>query len=414
MRCQKCGYEVGSSNFCSNCGARIIEKQSDKERPESMKNEPYKITSIPQSQIDYSEKKKPNAKKILKITIPIIASILLLTIIIIVISRLNTINSKDLIGIWTNKNNSESSISFFEDGTGKFYGLKNNELFEDSISFKWKLEKDNLLLSVDFILFNEDISFKAEKKGDRLILTTNDDSLGDIGAKSIWVRGSKRESQSEEETKDDNTTDTVSGETKESITTSTTIVTSTEEKAQIDDKDFLTKTYIYDDGWGATYYFIVIKNNSKQSVSIDINGVARDSSNKIVGAADEEIDILGPGEETLGYLYFDEVENVTKVDCTYSYNTKPYYTPCISNLQVEKSVNSKNVVVSVTNKGYKSAEFVKAYALFFDSNNNVVDFDYTYVTDSDSEIKPEATLSVQLDTYEDFSSVSVYLTGRSD
>ena len=51
-------------------------------------------------------------------------------------------------------------------------------------------------------------------------------------------------------------------------------------------------------------------------------------------------------------------------------------------------------------------------ALFLDSAGKVVRYDSTYIVDGDSEIKPGATLSKQLDTYEAFDTVEVYLTGR--
>ena len=52
-----------------------------------------------------------------------------------------------------------------------------------------------------------------------------------------------------------------------------------------------------------------------------------------------------------------------------------------------------------------------SYALFLDSAGKVVRYDSTYIVDGDSEIKPGATLLKQLDTYEAFDTVEVYLTG---
>ena len=66
---------------------------------------------------------------------------------------------------------------------------------------------------------------------------------------------------------------------------------------------------------------------------------------------------------------------------------------------MEQTINDQNLTVIATNDGSYSAQFVEAYALFFDADNKVVSYDSTYVTDGDSEIKPGATLSVQLDTY---------------
>lgn len=185
-----------------------------------------------------------------------------------------------------------------------------------------------------------------------------------------------------------------------------------EVNADYSEKDFTTKTYLYEDKY-ATTYFVVIKNNSKATVAIKINGVAKDSSGNTVGAADASVNVLGPGEETMQYLYFKNVKNVAKVDCTYSYDSSNY-SAILKDLSVQQSVNSGNVVVSIKNNGKAAASFVEAHALFFDSNGNVVHHDYKYVNDSDYQIKPGATLSAQLNSRNDFASVKVYLDARAD
>jgi hypothetical protein len=69
--------------------------------------------------------------------------------------------------------------------------------------------------------------------------------------------------------------------------------------------------------------------------------------------------------------------------------------------------------ISVTNKGDYPAQYVLAYCLFLDKENNVVKTDWTYVTDGDSEIKPNATISAQLDNYSgSYDHAEVYFEGR--
>ena len=127
-----------------------------------------------------------------------------------------------------------------------------------------------------------------------------------------------------------------------------------------------------------------------------------------------EIDILGPGETSLGYFYFDDVQGVATVEYELSYDTVPYYAPVIGNLTIEQTINDKNVIIGVTNNGTKAAQFVEAYALFFDANNKVIETASSYVVDDDSEIKPGKTIVEQLDAYALFDHVEVYLTGRGD
>ena len=93
-------------------------------------------------------------------------------------------------------------------------------------------------------------------------------------------------------------------------------------------------------------------------------------------------------------------------------NVRKIYKPVISNLSVEQNINDDNVVLVVTNNGEYPAEFVEAYALFFDAEGNIVKTDTSYITDDDSELKPGATLSAQLDCRSGFDTVECYYTGR--
>jgi hypothetical protein len=111
-------------------------------------------------------------------------------------------------------------------------------------------------------------------------------------------------------------------------------------------------------------------------------------------------------------FYFDSVKGIDHVKYSMGFDTSPYYSSVISDLESVNSINDKNVVVTVTNNGTQAAQFVEAYALFLDSDGNVVYYDSTYVTDGDSEIKPGATLSKQLTAYNSFDTVEVYFTGR--
>ena len=86
----------------------------------------------------------------------------------------------------------------------------------------------------------------------------------------------------------------------------------------------------------------------------------------------------------------------------------------IGDLNVEYTTNEKNAIVTITNKGSKPAEFVEAYALFFDADGNVMRSDTTYFSDDDFELKPGASITKQMNAYGTFSSVKIYVSGRRD
>lgn len=182
----------------------------------------------------------------------------------------------------------------------------------------------------------------------------------------------------------------------------------------VSDSDFEKMGYLYNSGIGTTSYYVVIKNNSDAIVSIHGNAVAKDAAGNSVGADDMDIDVLGPGETTAEYFWFGDVGDVATVECSYTYNTNPYYKNVLSNLDVKNTLNEENVVTTITNNGDYSASFVDAYALFFNENNEVISAAEAYIMDDEDEIKPGATLSGQLDCYKSYDHVEVYLKGRAE
>jgi copper chaperone CopZ len=137
-----------------------------------------------------------------------------------------------------------------------------------------------------------------------------------------------------------------------------------------------------------------------------------DAEGNTIGAADTSVDVLGPQEESIAYFYFSNVKGIASVDYSLSYSESRYYSPVISDLAQEITINNSNVIVTLTNNGSEAARFVQAYALFMDSSGNIVYTDSGYITDDDSELKSGATLSKQLDCRTAFDHVEVYLTGR--
>lgn len=181
------------------------------------------------------------------------------------------------------------------------------------------------------------------------------------------------------------------------------------------DQDFSITGYLYENSLGDSLYFITIKNNSKTTVTVNGNATALDKTKRPIGADSMEIDVLGPGETSIGYFYFDNVTGIDSVDYKMSYKTASYYKPVIANLSTKHTANGNNVTVSVTNNGVIDAQFVEAYALFFDASDNLLYYDSKYVGDNDSEIKPGATISAQLSTYgKAYDHVRVFYTGRSN
>lgn len=186
------------------------------------------------------------------------------------------------------------------------------------------------------------------------------------------------------------------------------------EEVSVSADDFEIKEYPYENSIGDTLYFLVIRNNSQATVDISGNGTALDSAGNTIGADDCSLDVLGPGEESITYFYFDSVTGIDHVEYTLDYAPETYYDSVISEISLEETVNDMNLTVTATNNGDKPANFVEAYALFMDTNDKIVGYSSNYITDSSLSLQPGASLSAQLDSYKGFDHVACYITGRAD
>ena len=173
------------------------------------------------------------------------------------------------------------------------------------------------------------------------------------------------------------------------------------------------KEYLYKDSLGICRYYLVVTNNSNDAISFKADGTAQNKKGDSIDKASMKIDVIGSHETSIGSFFFDEAKDVDKVKYDYTCEQQDTYKPVVGNLSVAKNQNDKNVTLVVTNNADIPAQFVEAFALFFDKNNKLICCSSGFVGDSDSEIKPGASATKQIDSYNSYDHVEVYITGRS-
>ena len=156
------------------------------------------------------------------------------------------------------------------------------------------------------------------------------------------------------------------------------------------------------------YAFLVIENNSEFDLNISAEMKFYNDGN-LVGASSTSQEAVEAGTETILWTMPDEA--FTDIEYTLEAKEESIYECVISDLSYETTSAKKKEIVSVTNNGTEAAEFVAGYALFFEGDT-LVDFDYTYFTDDDSEIKPGKTITEELNCSQNYDSVKIYFTGR--
>lgn len=182
-------------------------------------------------------------------------------------------------------------------------------------------------------------------------------------------------------------------------------------------KEYLAIETIYwhDAYINADYYHndVLLTNNSQVIVEAELTVKFLDADDSVVGVSNISTEALGPGEthciSASNELPFDHAEVIIT-------NAKEddRYVGGMSDVEcVDYAVNGKKVIVELTNNGKYAVEFAKAYVVFYD-NDKVVDVDYTYVTDDDSELKAGATLIDEITTRKEFTEYRVFYYGRID
>ncbi len=172
------------------------------------------------------------------------------------------------------------------------------------------------------------------------------------------------------------------------------------------------KEYSWETNYG-NYTALILKNNFVYSLSPRVQISFKDKNGKIVGAKDQSENAFGPKSE-MAFVFRND-EPFEDYEYIISANKEKYYDECVSKLECAHSITNDKVILQVKNNGDKPAKFVK-YIVLFKNKDEVVDYDWGFCTDDDSEIKVgmtemgEASVSYK----EKFDTVEIYLTGFSD
>ena len=176
--------------------------------------------------------------------------------------------------------------------------------------------------------------------------------------------------------------------------------------AQLDKEE-----YTYDDGYGSTYHFIVLKNNSDQTLTIATNSVAYNGSGDKIGADSGHLDALGSQSEQLVIESFDNVSDVDHFDTTISASKAKWYEDATANIEVETDVLGDKVIITCTNNGDEPAQSVEGRVIFL-KDGECVGFSTNYFMNEDGKLKPGESLTKQFDYYNGtFDEAKYYIAG---
>ena len=224
----------------------------------------------------------------------------------------------------------------------------------------------------------------------------------------------KKQVDSLEETNQfENETETVASEEtvapEETVTPEETAAP--EETAVQEEAVEILAEYTLPDGIGwYTRHFMVVRNNSSETVDISTSSLAYSEDGNMVGAGNASFDALGSGCTSVLCEAFETDVKIDHYETELNSSESKYYESVIQDLSYVQNDIDGGAVFQVTNNGEDVAKFVEGYALFF-LNGELVGYERTYFTDDNSEIKAGKTISKQMDSREDFDTIEFYLTG---
>ena len=173
---------------------------------------------------------------------------------------------------------------------------------------------------------------------------------------------------------------------------------------KLKDSDFEVTEYRYGT------YILKVQNNSKKTVDIEAEVTALDENGESLSVASNDIYTLEPGKASVMEFYFDD-GTPAKFEYNIDYS-KSSYESKVSNLDISETQNNKNVVIKCTNTSDDPVEFPQVSILFF-KGDTLVEYDMGYLLpDSDDELKPGKSKSIELECYEDFDRYETFYTAR--
>lgn len=145
--------------------------------------------------------------------------------------------------------------------------------------------------------------------------------------------------------------------------------------ARVNDEDFEKTGYYFDDGdkfQPSTLYYYVIKNNSKETVSIIGTAKAYFPDGTLLEEHNDDIPVLGPGETSVMKFTINKPKkHIDHIDCELQYY-KTDLIPVIGDIRTECMRSEDEFTAFVTNESDVDVTSLNGVVLFFDSENNVI------------------------------------------
>ncbi len=166
--------------------------------------------------------------------------------------------------------------------------------------------------------------------------------------------------------------------------------------------------YIIDSKY-SDYIVTSIKNPTNFDIEIMINQSYKDADGNTTGVNSKKDYCLAAGGEIALWSSIDDipatVENAVDV--------KESMYKGFSNLSYDTNIVDKKVIITATNNEDKPISFLEYTVVFF-NGETPIGIDTGYLTDTDYELKPGASLSAEAEESKSFDNIKIYFSGYLD
>lgn len=160
------------------------------------------------------------------------------------------------------------------------------------------------------------------------------------------------------------------------------------------------------------YYFYIIENASDIPLKVQLHTSAYDQSGNLIKTIHAKVTSLGEKDTPVLMINLSDVENLDHFEYSWE-SEKAYNSPFMENIQLNETINDDSVIVSAKNNGIFTVGLVKAFAFFFDEDDELLAVSYKpFMNNSyQNDIDPGDEISVRLECPYDFDHVEYYLNG---
>ena len=161
------------------------------------------------------------------------------------------------------------------------------------------------------------------------------------------------------------------------------------------------------------YYIMFIENNSDKCVKVEANIVAKDEAGANIGAYQESVGGVAPGQTSCIWTTFDEWDIINSFDYDLSVAEQPLENSIYNDVSFDYNTTENKIIVTATNNGAEPAEFVWFDVVFL-KDGEMVNFREISLMNDEQQLLPGASITNEGECFSEngFDEVVYAVNGR--